>query len=795
MNKFLITIPFLVCAVIGFAQPSARINLTGKVTDAHTGEPLPGASVFMADIRIGATADSLGNYSFKNLPSGHHTIEVSYAGFNSQVIHIDIFSSMEKNFAIAPAVTEQEGVTITGVAHATTLRDAPIPVSVMRRQEMLQTPATNIIDLISRQPGVTQVSTGPAVSKPVIRGLGFNRVVVINDGVRQEGQQWGAEHGVEIDELSVQRAEVLKGPSSLMYGSDALAGVVNFVTNVPVPEGTVRGNILANYQSNSSLLGLNGNIAGHLNGFNWNAYITNRSARDYQNRYDGRVLNSRFKETNYGGYVGLNKSWGFSHLIFSALNQDMGMVEGDRDDATGQFLVYPESALERVAAKSDFESRTPLVPFQNVRHYKVVSDNNFNIGRSRLKVNLSYQNNLRKELGEVEHADEPHLFFDLKTLGYNLQWTLPQKKDWQTTVGITGMQQSNTNKGEEAIIPDYSLFDAGAFVFMQRFFEKTTLTGGLRFDNRSIAGKETMEHGHEKFESFSRNFSNLSGSAGISYHPVEKLTLKANLARGFRAPTLSELASNGGHEGTNRFEYGERDLRSEKSLQADAGVVVDAVHFSLSVNAFYNRINDFIFYQRLQSSLGGDSLVTDHGETLEAFAFNQRDAKLAGVEVQLDLHPHPLDWLHFENTFSFVRGRFDESLDGSNNLPLIPTARLNSELRFDLKKAGKGLRNVYFLVEANSVFEQTKAFTGYNTETSTPGYVLLNSGLGTDFVSRKGTTLASLHFAVNNLTDKAYQDHLSRLKYTAVNPVTGRQGVFNMGRNFSVKLNVPINLL
>jgi iron complex outermembrane receptor protein len=275
---------------------------------------------------------------------------------------------------------------------------------------------------------------------------------------------------------------------------------------------------------------------------------------------------------------------------------------------------------------------------------------------------------------------------------------------------------------------------------------------------------------------------------------MEKLTLKANLAKGFRAPTLSELASNGGHEGTNRYEYGQQNLTSERSLQGDAGVEIDATHFSLSFNAFYNRVNNFIFYQRLQSQLGGDSLVTDHGETLEAFQFNQHNARLAGVEVVLDIHPHPLDWLHFENTFSYVRGRFDNALDGSNNLPLIPAARLNSELRVDLKKAGKGLRNFYFLVEANSVLAQNKAFTGYNTETTTPGYVLLNSGLGAELVSRKGTTLASLHLSLNNITDKAYQDHLNRLKYTDVNEVTGRQGVFNMGRNFSVKLNVPLNL-
>ncbi|MDQ3279592.1 MAG: TonB-dependent receptor, partial [Bacteroidota bacterium] len=180
MNKFIIAILFLVSTAVAFAQPSTRIRLSGKITDAQTGEPLPGATVFLADIRIGATADSAGQYVFNNLPSGHHTIEVSYAGFTTAVIHIDVLSSTVKDFAIAPSVTEQAGVTITGVAHATTLRDAPIPVSVMRRQEMLQTPSTNIIDLIARQPGVAQVSTGPAVSKPVIRGLGFNRVVVVN---------------------------------------------------------------------------------------------------------------------------------------------------------------------------------------------------------------------------------------------------------------------------------------------------------------------------------------------------------------------------------------------------------------------------------------------------------------------------------------------------------------------------------------------------------------------------------------------------------------------------------------
>ena len=792
MQKLLLLVSCF-CLFYSAQSQTKGITLTGKVTDAQTVLPLAGANVFIADARIGAVTNSAGEYSFKNIPAGHHIIEVSYSGFTTSVIHIDVTENSTKDFALTAAIREQQGITITGVAQATNIRNSPVPVTIMRKSEMLQTPATNIIDLLSRQPGVSQISTGPAVSKPVIRGLSFNRVVVINDGIRQEGQQWGEEHGVEVDELSVTRAEILKGPASLIYGSDALGGVVNFITNTPVPEGVVRGSVLTNIQSNNNLFGINGNIAGNLNGFNWNAYGTHRSARDYRNRFDGRVLNSRFQENNFGGYVGLNKQWGYTHLILSSFNQDLGLVEGLRDATTGEFLAYPESALERIATPADFESRKPQTPYQNVRHYKLASENSFHLGRSRLKINLGYQNNLRKEFADPENPAEPELFFDLKTVNYNVQFALPTKSEWQTTFGIGGMRQTNENKGEETLIPEYTLNDIGAFGFIQKYYGKTTISGGLRYDYRVINSKEGMEGPDVKFEPFQRKFYNFSASAGISYNPASFLTIKGNIARGFRSPTLTELASNGAHEGTVRYEYGQRDLKSEKSFQVDAGVDVAYEHFHFSLSGFYNRITDYIFYQRLQSSGGGDSVIVDGNETFEAFRYNQNNATLTGLEVQLDVHPHPLDWLHFENTISFVRGIFSEKIDGSENLPQIPHARWIGELRGDFLKKGKFMRNLYAMLETNAAFAQDKPFFGYNTETRTPGYVLLNAGLGTEFITRKGTTWASLHFSVNNITDKAYQDHLNRLKYADVNVATGRQGVFNMGRNFSVKLNVPLD--
>ncbi len=770
----------------------AKVKLSGKITDAKTGEALSGAYVYFTDDKLGTSSDVNGQYALGNIPPGHHVVEVSFTGYGTLVEHIEISTDLQKDFALSPVIVENQGVIVTGVSGATSIRKSPVPVTSIRRSALLQKPSANIIDALSHIPGVSQVSTGPAISKPVIRGLGANRVVTVNDGIRQEGQQWGDEHGIEIDELSVSKVEVLKGPASLMYGSDALAGVVNFITNTPVPEGTIRGGLLSNYQTVNKLYANSLNLAGNKNGFNWNGYLSHKSAGDYKNKYDGRVLNSRYNEKNFGGYFGINKGWGYSHLIFSSFDQHIGLVEGDRDDATGKFILYAGTGLERIATDDDLSSRSMFIPNQRVQHYKLVSDNNFALGRSRLKFNLGFQQNLRKEFGNPEDPAEQELFFDLKTINYNLQWQLPEMKQWHTTVGVNGMQQENQNKGAEVLIPEYNLFDAGLFVYAQRFYKKATLSGGIRFDNRTVNSRSFFEGTEEKFNAFTRKFSNLSGSIGLSVEAADNVSFKANIARGFRAPTLAELASNGTHEGTNRYEYGDQQLKSETSVQFDAGVDLDYEHFSLGVSAFFNSIQDFIFYRKLASLSGGDSLVNVDGEDIQAFIFNQQNARLSGLEFSLDIHPHPIHWLHFENNFSFVRGRFTSALDGSENLPLIPAPRWTSELRADIKKAGKNLRNFYASLEADRTFKQDRYFSGFETETATDAYLLLNAAVGADIQNAKKRTIFSIHLGLMNIGNTAWQSHLSRLKYTAENALTGRTGVFNAGRNFSVKLNVPL---
>jgi len=795
MKNIVVFLFSLLAFYTGFSQAKARMQVSGKITDSKTNEPLAGASVNIEDAKLGTVTDSNGNFLFKNVPGGHHLIEVSYTGYTSVLEHLDLVADKELNIGLAPSIIEYQAVTVTGVSTSTSVRKTPVPISIVRHAELLQTPSTNIIDALSKQAGISQVSTGPAISKPVIRGLGFNRVVVINDGIRQEGQQWGEEHGIEIDDASVNRVEILKGPASLMYGSDALAGVINIISNVPVTEGTIKGNILSNYQTNNNLYTAHANLAGNRKGFTWNAYGSLRSAGDYQNKFDSKVLNSRFNEKNYGAFLGLNKNWGYSRIMFNSFNQKLGIIEGERDDPSGKFLVFAESPDERIATESDLTSRDPLPPLQKINHNKIIADNNFNIGESRLKLVLGYQKNHRKEFSDLKEEEQntPELFFDLNTTIYNLHWVLPEMNKWRTTIGFNGMSQHNENRGKEEIIPDYNFNDAGVFFYSQGFFNKYTITGGLRFDNRSIHSKEETDNGIPKFEAFDKNFSNLSGGIGLSYEPSNSVTVKANIGRGFRAPNLAELGSNGAHEGTKRWEYGHRNLKSEQSLQLDGELDVNNEHLTMGINVFYNRINNFIFYRRLNSVFGGDSIVfDDNGEKLQSFQFDQNNAQLYGFEVSFDLHPHPLDWLHFENKISFVRGKFINSIFESDNLPQIPAARWISELRADFKKAAHGLANSYIMIEADNNLEQNKAFYAYNTETATPAYTLFNGSLGSDILNQN-KTLFSIHLSVNNIMDKAYQNHLSRLKYTDVNMVTGRQGVFNMGRNFSVKINIPLS--
>jgi iron complex outermembrane receptor protein len=571
-----------------------------------------------------------------------------------------------------------------------------------------------------------------------------------------------------------------------------MAGVVNIITNVPVQANTLKANLSSNYQTNNNLRTLNFNIGANKNGFNWNIYTSNKAAGDYQNKYDGRVFNSKFTENNIGGYAGYNGKWGFSHLLVSSFNLKAGLIEGERDSA-GHFIKHLAGGIVARANNDDFKTTTPLIPYQHIRHFKIATDNNIKLGKNNLTFNLGYQQNRREEFGNPDDVHERALFFDLQTFTYTGQFHFAEKKNWKTSIGINGMQQHNTNKGVEQLIPNYNLFDFGIYAFTQKIINKLTISGGVRFDNRNVNANNLLDGSTVKGNGFKKSFSNVSGSIGLAAQVTKAINLKFNIARGFRAPSIPELASNGAHEGTIRYEYGNNNLKSETSIQLDGGVEYSAEHISIGLSAFYNSFDNFIFYRKLQSAAGGDSLVNLNGVNLTAFKFDQTKAALTGLEATLDIHPHPLDWLHILNTFSIVSGQLKTPIEGNKYLPFIPATKLVTEFKGSFNDLTKNIHNFYVKFEVDNTFSKKNVFTVYNTETKTPGYTLLNAGIGADFVNTKNKTLFSLSLSAINIADVAYQNHLSRLKYAEENLATGRNGVFNMGRNFSIKLNVPLS--
>ena len=791
------TSKWLICVFVIFwmtaTASTQKIVFSGHVKKSVTKEVLPGASIYLADEKIGTVADKNGYFKFEGIPKGHHIVEITHTGFETLLEHIELSdsNSIIREFFLTPSIIENSAVIVTGVTSSGSAKRSTVPVNVIKRTNLLELTSTNIIDALSKVPGISQISTGPAISKPVIRGLSSNRVVVVSDGVRQEGQQWGDEHGIELDENTVERIEIIKGPASVLYGSDALAGVLNVITYAPVQEGKIKGHFNSSYQSNSGLIASSIEIGGTKKGFNWGVNASGKSAGDYSNKYDGKVFNSRFNEKDYAASIGLNKDWGYTHLMASHFGQEIGMVEGERDDNTGEFLVYPGTGNEHVATASELRARNMLTPYQHIEHQKYVSDNSFVLGRHRLKLNLSYQKNDRKEFADPSVPKVPGLDFSLGTFQYNAQWKFPPMNEWHVIAGLSGMNQRSDNYGEEVLIPAYHLFDQGLFVYMQKFQDKFSWSGGLRFDSRNLQSKAFTQNGLARFSAFDKSFQNWSGSIGCNYALSNVVTYKINMARGFRAPSIAELGSNGVHEGTGRYEYGSSNLRSEVSWQMDGGLELKYDHLTLSVAAFQNNINHFVFYRKLLNNTGTDSMVLNDGKYYPAFVFNQRSASLSGLELTIDLHPHPIDWLHIENSFSMVRGKFDEQVELSRNMPLVPAPHWLLEIRMEGAGQGKTLKGPYAKLEVDNNFKQANYFFDYGTETATKGYTLLNLSGGGSLHNRKGDKILSFTLALNNISNVAWQNHLSRLKYAPVNLQTSRVGVFGVGRNFSMKIDFP----
>ncbi|HMG82061.1 MAG TPA: TonB-dependent receptor plug domain-containing protein, partial [Ferruginibacter sp.] len=387
-------------------EPTAAPGtLSGTVVEKKNGKTLPGVTIYIADLKLGAVTDSSGNYTFKDLPGGTYLIEVHYVGFKSITKTVYIDGDVVQNFAMDDNYIEQDAVVITGSSKAVQIKRNPVPIIAISNAYLTQNLSSNIIDAIAKVPGVNAVTTGANISKPIIRGLGFNRVLTLYDGVRQEGQQWGDEHGIEVDQYSIERIEVIKGPASLSYGSDALAGVVNLIPTQPASEGKGVADITTDYQTNNGEFGGSAMIGATKHGIEWMGRVSHKQATNYQNSIDGRVFNTAFNETDADATVGIHRKWGYAHLSFTLFDDLQEIPDGSRDSASRKFtqqVTEADTAPRPIVSAADLQSYAMTPLHQHVQNYRVYSANNFTVGSGRLAVNIGYQRSVRREFSHPE---------------------------------------------------------------------------------------------------------------------------------------------------------------------------------------------------------------------------------------------------------------------------------------------------------------------------------------------------------------------------------------------------------
>ena len=736
MKKIIITL------LLGFsALLHAQNTISGTVTDSSN-NPIIGVSIYVPELHKGTTTDLEGRYSLTSIPVGNLKLVFEYLGYSNEVKTVKIKPNQnDLNVTLEQTVFQMDAVIVSTAFNKIQSQNV-MKVEHKTIKELQQKGTATLIEGLATIPGVSQVSTGTSIGKPVIRGLSGNRVLVYSQGVRMENQQFGDEHGLGLNDAGVESVEVIKGPASLLYGSDALGGVLYFNPEKFADANTFKANFSQKLFSNT--LGSNSSLGLKTSTENWK-FITRGSYNthsDYRISGGDRVTNTRYNETDFKTGIGYNNSRFSSILRYNYNKLDLGIPEDGIAEQTS--------------------SKNTVFPRQGVFNHLLSLNSVIYLKDSKLDFDLGYVANDRSEF---EDSDVAGLRMKLKTFNYVAKYHLPKMGKLESILGIQGMHQTNSNLGEEYLIPDATTNDFGVFgTINYEWDNNSALQAGLRFDNRKIATTENGIVGEEGyFKAVDKSFDSFNASLGYKTNLAEDLTLRLNLASGFRAPNLAELTSNGVHEGTNRYEVGDSDLKTEQNVQSDINLEYNNSHFEFFVNGFYNHINNYIYTAPTGTQLDNN----------DVFDYIQNNAKLYGGEIGLHFHPHPLDWLHYETSFETVTGK----KQNGDYLPLIPANNWSNTIRTEFRikswfEAG------YATLNFTSTFNQNN-ISGFETKSN--GYTLVNLAFGGTV--KLGKTVFDINLNGNNLFDKSYIAHLSRLK---------NDGIPNIGRNIVLGVNFDL---
>jgi iron complex outermembrane recepter protein len=720
--------------------------LKGEILSFSDNKPVFGAMVRFSGVSY--FSDDLGRFEINGLQTGLYLIEIDHIAYQKIKKEIPI---KEGDNEVTIILSENdvliEEVVVSG-GFKGVKEDIPYKIETISQDYIQKTGAHNLMEALSTVPGVAQISYGPGIGKPVIRGLSFSRIMTLYQGIRFENQQWGEDHGLGLNDLGISKIEILKGPASLLYGSGALGGVINIIDEDPYM-GKLAGDFSLRAYSNT--LGSRSNIGfkgGSSGGLFYNIRGNFEKHADYLDG-DNRIIgNSRYKSGMVKSSVGVVKSQGSSKLSYTYNKQILGIIEEDELQHT--------LATKRLDYKAQ-------IPYQEVIDHLITFQNKLNLGNGILSANFGHHLNLREE--NEEDMGVIDLGLTLNTSNYDIKYQFVSGVDAELIFGIQGFRQSNLNMAEsqEILLPNSRLYDNSLYGMYSQKYNKFNFQGGLRYDYRVLtAFSEGLDGyilpGDPLNKKLTKTFSGFSGSLGTTFNLSNSLFIKSNLASGFRAPDLAELFSNGEHPGTNRFERGNVNFEREQNLQKDLSVYYSDKTFSFEVATYYNYIRNYVFFR-----------PTDvFSDQLRVWQFEQEDVNLYGGEIGFEIHPSYLKRIKTKHTYAVVRGN---KIADASNLPQMPADRIFNEIHFSNESADK-----YIFVRLQNVFRQARIEMA---EWSTPGYTLTSLGFG-------GSSVVSgikidYNIIANNIFNVAYFEHLA-----VIRPFD----IYNMGRNITAGVKI-----
>ncbi|MDG2343088.1 MAG: TonB-dependent receptor [Flavobacteriales bacterium] len=719
-------------------------NLKGSITDFETGSGIPYAKIYCLETQNGATADSNGNWQLNNVINNQMTLQISAPEHESKMVRVD---NVESDIVVK---LEHAHIHLDEVIISTSdsklQRYSTYPVDSRKISDLNKIEQTNLVDALSNMPGIYNQSTGNGISKPVIRGLSGMRVLTSQNGLRIENQQWGADHGFAIFNLGIDRVEVIKGPSSLIYGADALGGVIYIADEPYANAGESELSACTKFESNSMSTVNNVSYKTSKENLRFAVYGGYFSRADYGIPDNQFVTNSKNSGASIKTAIGYNKDNWITNFRYQLLYSQNGLPGHTHD-----------SVWEASSFLSSKQSRTYNIPAQHIMNHLAQWENKFYFKKDELVAQLGFTSNELKEF--EEKVTVPGIDMTLQNLSYNLRWKHQINKHFEIVSGSQGMMQSNTNgqNAQEILVANADFIDIGAFSLLKGTFDVWNFQAGARYDQRNIKTRGSINP-------LSKPFSGLNYSVGIS-RSSKNITTRLNASSGFRPPHISELLADGVHHATSQYLIGDDNLLSERANQIDFYFGMHFDHLEVVINPFVNQINNFIY--------NNPTGQNDSTSGLPIFDIKQTDELLSGGDIAIHYHPHIAHWLHLESNFSLLS---TEDVSG-NPLPQIPQNRLNNIVKIDFQ-SDKKLKINSLSAQYVYLFKQDNIVT---YETTSDAYQLINIGCSGSYLSKHQIDFS---FGVNNLLNTNYIDHLSRLK---------PYGLANPGRNIYVKLKLLIS--